>query len=151
MKTDIHFWLFSRSVLRQELYRNQNTHFVVSNCFEKNRAVYEIMWKITVEPDRPQMTIWRMRIACRTTKAKHTHTHTHIHTISNNYCFSTATMVERTRHNVTFMRTLSALSVLYIRQRFLLHTNSISSAPYQSCQYSVSVSRTACRYFCHFT
>jgi hypothetical protein len=31
-------------------------------CFE-NRAVYEIMWKNTVQPDRPQMAIWRMRIA----------------------------------------------------------------------------------------
>jgi len=26
--------------------------------------VYEIMWKRIVEPDRPQMTIWRMCIAC---------------------------------------------------------------------------------------
>jgi len=30
----------------------------------ENRAVYEVMWKIMVQPDRPQMTIWRMRIAC---------------------------------------------------------------------------------------
>jgi hypothetical protein len=29
----------------------------------KNRAVYEIVWKNMVEPDRPQMTIGRMRIA----------------------------------------------------------------------------------------
>jgi hypothetical protein len=28
-----------------------------------------------VEWDRPQMTIWRMRIACWITKATHTHTH----------------------------------------------------------------------------
>jgi len=27
------------------------------------------MWKNTVEPDRPQMTIWRMRIACWIPKA----------------------------------------------------------------------------------
>jgi len=32
--------------------------------FFKDRAVYEIMCKNTVEPGRPQMTIWRMRIAC---------------------------------------------------------------------------------------
>jgi len=31
--------------------------------------------KIKVEPDRPQMTIWRMRIP------KSTHTHTHTHTL----------------------------------------------------------------------
>jgi len=34
-----------------------------SNFFFGNRAVYEIMWKYTVEPDRPQMTMWRMRVA----------------------------------------------------------------------------------------
>ena len=27
------------------------------------------MWKNIVQPDRPQMTIWRMRIACWITKA----------------------------------------------------------------------------------
>jgi hypothetical protein len=32
--------------------------------FFENRAVYEIMWKNIVERGRPQMTIWRMRIAC---------------------------------------------------------------------------------------
>jgi hypothetical protein len=31
------------------------------------------MWKNTVEPDRPQMTIWRMRIACWIPKATNTH------------------------------------------------------------------------------
>ena len=34
-----------------------------SVTFFLNRAVYEIMWKNTVESDRPQMTIWRTRIA----------------------------------------------------------------------------------------
>ena len=29
----------------------------------KNRALYEIMWKNVVEGGRPQMKIWRMRIA----------------------------------------------------------------------------------------
>jgi hypothetical protein len=31
--------------------------------FSENHAVYEIMWKNSVEPERPQMTIWRMRIS----------------------------------------------------------------------------------------
>ena len=39
----------------------------------ENRAVYEIMWKNTVQPYRPQMTIWRMRIACCIPKATNTH------------------------------------------------------------------------------
>ena len=37
---------------------NQNPHFMFDNFFfPQNRAVYEIMWKNSVEPDRPQMTI----------------------------------------------------------------------------------------------
>jgi len=31
------------------------------------------MWKNTVEPKRPQMTIWRTRIACWVHKATNTH------------------------------------------------------------------------------
>ena len=39
----------------------------------QNRAVYEIMWKNIVEPNRPQMGIWRMRIARWIAKATNTH------------------------------------------------------------------------------
>jgi len=35
---------------------NQNTHFMFYNFFTENRAVYEIMWKNTVQQDRPHMT-----------------------------------------------------------------------------------------------
>ena len=52
---------------------NQNTHFVFSNFFFENRAVYEIMWESTVEPDRPQTTIWHMRISRWVPKATNTH------------------------------------------------------------------------------
>jgi hypothetical protein len=69
------------------------THILGSTTFLENRAVYEIMWKNIVQPDRPQMTIWRMRIACRITKATDT--------IFNTYCFSTATVVTRTHLNLT--------------------------------------------------
>jgi len=37
----------------QNFGHGQNTHFVFSNFFPENRAVYEIMWKNMVEPDRP--------------------------------------------------------------------------------------------------
>ena len=30
--------------------------------FFENRAVYELMWRKIVEPEKPQMTIWRMGI-----------------------------------------------------------------------------------------
>jgi len=41
--------------------------------FSENRAVYEIMWKNNVQPDRPQMTKWRVRIECWTPKATNSH------------------------------------------------------------------------------
>ena len=41
--------------------------------FFENRAVNVIMWKNMVQPDRPQVTIGRTRIACWITRATHTH------------------------------------------------------------------------------
>ena len=35
------------------------------------------MWKNIVERCRPQMSVWRMRLACWIPKATNTHTHTH--------------------------------------------------------------------------
>jgi len=54
-----------RNISDKSCRENQDTHFMFNNFFFslENRAVYGIMWKIIVEPDRPQMTIWRMRIA----------------------------------------------------------------------------------------
>jgi hypothetical protein len=40
------------------------------HVFPENRAVYEVMWKNTLEPDRQQVTImWRVRVACWLIKA----------------------------------------------------------------------------------
>jgi len=63
-----------RNVSNEICRGNQNEHFVFSNFFFENRAVYEIMWK-NIERDRPQMTTWRMRIAYWIPKATNTHTH----------------------------------------------------------------------------
>ena len=41
--------------------------------FFENRAVYEIIWKYDIEPDWPQMIIWRMFTACWITKATNIH------------------------------------------------------------------------------
>ena len=60
-----------------------------SICF-KNRAVYEIIWKNIVQPDRPQVAIWRLRISCWIPKA----TNTHSQYVT--YCSSTTKMVART-------------------------------------------------------
>ena len=45
---------------------------MLDNFFFENLAVYE-MWKSTVEPGRPQMTTWRMCIACWVPKTTNTH------------------------------------------------------------------------------
>ena len=73
------FLIISRSILLR--MRNvsdkscreyQNTHFVSSSSFLDNGTVYEIMWKNTIESERQQMTIRRMRIACWIPKATNT-------------------------------------------------------------------------------
>jgi hypothetical protein len=72
------------------------THILWSvTFFFENRAVYEIMWKNTVERGRPQITIWRMRIACWISKVINTLR------LCNTHCFSTSTMVALTPLNVT--------------------------------------------------
>jgi len=78
------------------------THFFVFNYFFffENRAVYEIMWKNIVQPDKQQMTIRRMPIACSMTKATNTHSE---------YVIPTASPLARTRLNVTlYVNCLSA-------------------------------------------
>jgi hypothetical protein len=41
------------------------TNFMCRSFFPpENRALYEIMWKNMVEPDRPQISTWRLRVAC---------------------------------------------------------------------------------------
>ena len=61
------------------------THYKFRYLF--NNGVYEIIWKNTVEADRPQMTIKirRMRCACwipKATRTHNAHTHTHNHPLS---------------------------------------------------------------------
>ena len=112
--TNIKFLIISRSfLLRMRKVSDKSleeikTHIVCSvNIFE-NRGFYKIIWKNYVERGRPQMTIWRMHIACCITKStKHTLT------ICNTYCFSTATMVAWERLNVIlYIHCLSCLVFL---------------------------------------
>jgi len=44
-----------------------------SNFFFENLALYEIKWKNIVEPGKPPMTIWLMRISRYVTKATKAH------------------------------------------------------------------------------
>jgi hypothetical protein len=61
-------------MFQTEVEEKIKTHILYSITlfFFENRAVYEIMLKIIVERGRPQMTIWRMRIAYWITKAIYT-------------------------------------------------------------------------------
>jgi hypothetical protein len=75
--------------------KSKHTFYVQLIIF-LNYAVDEIMWKYTVQPVRPQMTMWRMHSTCWIPKA-----YKHTFRICNTYCFSTATMGTRIRFNVT--------------------------------------------------
>ena len=60
-------------------------HILCSTAFSENRVVYEIMSQNTVEPEKPQMTIWRVSVACWISKATPAQAHfqplrTHTHT-----------------------------------------------------------------------
>ena len=50
------------------------THFMFNIFFPPKKGTFcEIMWKNMVEPERPQVTTFRMRIACWIPKATNTH------------------------------------------------------------------------------
>jgi hypothetical protein len=64
MKTNIHFFtIFCPVLLRmincsdESSRENQNIHFMVSNFYSEDRAVYEIIWTNIVQRGRPQMTM----------------------------------------------------------------------------------------------
>ena len=68
-------------MLQTKVAEKAKTYILFSRTSSKNLAVYEIMWKNIVEPDRAQMTniTRRLCFACFITK-DYTHTHTHTHT-----------------------------------------------------------------------
>jgi hypothetical protein len=100
MKTNIYFLIISRSLflvlkkVSDKCYReNQNTHLMFKNPFYEN---FKIKWENMEEPDMPQMTIWRMCIACWIPKATNENV-----SICNTYSFSTESMDARTSLSVT--------------------------------------------------
>jgi len=64
-----------RNVLQTKTFQKMKIHILcsITSFLVENRAVYEIMWKNIVEPDRSQMTIWRTHIASWITKTTNTH------------------------------------------------------------------------------
>ena len=81
LKIDTHLWLYlavlfrMRNVSNESCRGNWNTHFVFSKVlfiyFSKSCHLWECGKNI--EPDRPQLAVWRMRIACWIPKATNTH------------------------------------------------------------------------------
>jgi len=92
-----------RNVSDKSCAESQNTHFSSVFFFFGYLSIYDIMWKIIVEPDRPQTMIRRMRITYWITKVNHTLK------ICNYYWFSTAKMVTRTRLIVNVIQSLPIL------------------------------------------
>ena len=61
-----------RNITDKSCRENQNTHFYFEEFSSEDRAVCQIMWANVVQVDRPEMTIWCKRIACRIPKATDT-------------------------------------------------------------------------------
>jgi hypothetical protein len=53
-----------RNISHKSCRENQNTYFTFNNFFYKNHAIYDIMWKNMVEPDRPRMTVKYGPVCC---------------------------------------------------------------------------------------
>ena len=54
-------------------FYSKSKYILCTITFFRNRAFYESIRKKSVEPDRPHLTIWRMRIAWWKPKATNTH------------------------------------------------------------------------------
>jgi len=65
-------------MFRTKFVEKLKTHILYLIIFSRKRALNEITWKNIVERGRPQMTIWRMRIACWILKATNTRTGTRL-------------------------------------------------------------------------
>jgi hypothetical protein len=68
---------WNEKYIKSTLYRKSKHTFYVQGLPlpHENRAVYEIMSKNMVEPEKPQ-TVWRMRVACWISKGARAHSHT---------------------------------------------------------------------------
>jgi hypothetical protein len=78
MTTNIQIFLsyIAQFFLEKSWKENQNIFCIQKILFRKSCCSwhFSLMWKNTVQPDRPQMIIWCKRISCWIIKAKQTHT-----------------------------------------------------------------------------
>ena len=71
------FFLRMRNVSNKICNEYQNTHFMFSYFSSENRAVYDIIPKNIVQPERMQI-IWRLRVAYRISKPTCAQAHTRV-------------------------------------------------------------------------
>jgi hypothetical protein len=91
---------------RTKIVEKIRIHIIGLKTFSENYVVYEKMWRNIAEPDGQatgEKIIWRMRFACWVTEGTDTHR------VYITYCFSTATVVKRTRLNITFIQAVSVV------------------------------------------
>ena len=62
----------TRNISEKGCKENQNTHFMFHNVFSRKLCRLRC-GKNMAEPDRPQTTLWRVRLACWLTKATDIH------------------------------------------------------------------------------
>jgi hypothetical protein len=115
-------FLRMRNVSDKSRRYNQNTHILcLITFFRKSCRLWDNMEKYGRARQATDDNITRrMRIACWITKAADTLW------ICNTYWFPTATVVTRTRLNVTFVSTLPVLFIILdVQKLYVLHTRRI--------------------------
>ena len=147
MKTFPHLWPhLAECFLEWEMFKVEVVEKVKTfilcpiTLFAENLAVYEMIQKNVVEPETPHST-WYMRVAyciSKATRAKArsphapTPTRTRTHTeVCNTHCFSTATVVSWTRHDVTlYVHCLYCWYSMWMVRR-LIGNNALSCGRYK--------------------
>jgi hypothetical protein len=106
-------FLRSRNVWDKICWENLSKFLRFNDLFRPS-CLYEIMWKIILEPGRPHMTIRHMLFACWIIKATNTHPK-----------FATAKMVAKMRLHVTlYVICLSCCNRIFI----CFYINNLASA-----------------------
>jgi len=85
-----------RNISDKRRRENQNTHFVFSNFFRQSCGLWDNVEKIL-----QRRTLYRWKYGVCALHAGYLRLHIHTLRLCNTHCFSTATMVARTRVNVT--------------------------------------------------
>ena len=94
-----------RNVSDKSCRENQTLRFMLINFICKSFRLWNNVENI-LEPDKPQMTMWRMRVVHRIPKAINTFIK-----LRNNYRFSNTTVTARPRPTVAFERTWAILFI----------------------------------------